>query len=122
MSTTEQAALATRIEIFLLTRAEWVSVETVCRGCEVTERLLRADGRRRPIFSRFAISSSTKGLKHIRHTTARERITYKHARQKVLIAHARALKEYAQAVHACVTGKLPDLHEVHTNQGLLFQP
>lgn len=122
MSTPDYKALATRIEMYLLALAEWVPVVDICRDCEVAERLLRADGRRRPIYSRFAISSSTKGLKHLAHTDARERIAYKHARKKVLIANARALRDFDNAVSACLTGKLPTLTEYHTGQGLLFQP
>jgi hypothetical protein len=118
MTAIDFTALATRIEIYLLTREHWVSVDDVCRDCGIAERLLRADGRRRPIFGRFAISSSTKGLKHMRHTTDRERIAYKHARKKVLIANARALKEYDTAIRECLTGKHPNQIEVHTAQGV----
>ena len=108
--------LSDRIEALLLSRAGWVAVEDVCSACEVPERLLRADGRRRPIFARFAISSSTHGLKHLSLTTAPERIRYKHSRLKVLIANRRALDEFNQAVHACLTGKRPNLVERHTGQ------
>lgn len=110
--------LSARIEVYLLTRPVWVPVEILCRDCEVSERLLRADGRRRPIYSRFAISSSTKGLKHIRHTTVEERLAYKHARRKVLVANARALREFQFAVADSITGK--PARELFTGQGVFF--
>jgi hypothetical protein len=112
--------LALRVDLYLLNSGGWVSVDDICQHCSVPERLLRADGKRRPIFTRFAISSSSKGLKHLAHTTARERITYKHARKKVLVQYARALKEFDTAVHNCITGR-PRI-ERHTGQALLFQP
>jgi hypothetical protein len=112
--------LASNIEIFLLLQGDWVSVEELCQRFAITERLLRADGKRRPLCGRFAISSSTKGLKHIRHATTEERITYKHARLKVLVANARALKEYDQALSNCLTGKRPAQVERHTGQGILL--
>jgi len=108
--------LATRIELLLLDRATWVPVDEICAACQINERLLRAVGRRPAIFSRFAISSSTKGLKHIRHTDARVRIAYKHARLKVLIANRRALDEYHAALSNCLTGRKPTLQERHTGQ------
>lgn len=111
--------LATQIETLLLERETWVPVEEICATCQIPERLLRADGRRRPIFSRFAISSSTKGLKHIKHTDARERITYKHARLKVLIANRRALDEFNNAIANCLTPTIPAV-ERHTGQMVLL--
>jgi len=120
MKTAAFTDLATRIEIYLNLCEDWVSVETICRECGVTERILRADGKRRPIYGRFAISSSIKGLKHIRHTTVSERLTYKHARKKVIVAHARALKEFTLALHDALTGKHPQQHEILTGQGTLF--
>jgi len=112
--------LANRIEAILLARAGWVSVEEVCALCEIPERITRADGKRRPIFSLFAISSSTKGLKHLDHTTARERITYKHSKQKVIVAYYRALRDYNNALANCLTGKFPRQEERFTHQATLF--
>ena len=108
--------LASRVEMFLLSRGGWVSVEDVCSACDIPERLLRADGKRRPIHTAFAISSSTKGIKHVSQTTARERIEYKHARLKVLIANRRALVEFTGAISNCLTGRRPDQIERHTGQ------
>jgi hypothetical protein len=112
---TDRAAI---IERYLLAARHWVSVEEICRACSIPERLLRADGRRRPIFSRFAISCSTKGVKHITHTTVRERIKYKHSRLKVLIANRRALDEFTHALHSNLTGHNPTF-ERHTGQIIL---
>jgi hypothetical protein len=119
MNSTE---LAAQIEIFLLAAGEHVPVKTLCDHFGIPERLLRADGKRRPLCHRFAISSSKNGengLKHIRHCTTAERLAYKHARKKVLIANARALQEYDRALHNCLTGKHPNKIERHTGQGLL---
>lgn len=111
-----QTDLQTQIEAFLLTEDRWFSVAEICERFRFPERLLRADGRRRPLCGRFAISSSTKGLKHISFATVPERLDYKHARRKVLVANARALKEYALAVNNCLTGRKPTLQERHTGQ------
>jgi hypothetical protein len=108
--------LADRIEALLLSRGGWVAVEEVCSACDVPERLLRRDKRRKPIFSGFAISSSTKGIKHIDFATRPERITYKHSKQKVIIAYRRALDEYKHAISNCLTGKRPNQVERHTGQ------
>lgn len=115
--------LATQIEMFLLVERDHVPVKRICERFGIHERILRADGKRRPLCHRFAISSSKNGengLKHIAHCTVRERLTYKHARRKVLVANARALKEYDAALHNCLTGKLPEQFERHTGQRTLF--
>lgn len=112
--------LAIRIESFLLTAKRWFSVAEICRACECPERLLRADGKRRPIYRKFAISSSTKGLKHLSFTTIAERLQYKHARLKVLISNRRALDDFAEASRSCLTGKFPDQRERFTQQATLF--
>jgi len=112
--------LAIRIESFLLTAKRWFSTAEICRACGCQERLLRADGKRRPIFRKFAISSSAKGLKHLNFTTVTERLTYKHARLKVLISNRRALDDLAEATRCCLTGKFPDQRERFTQQATLF--
>lgn len=112
--------LATRIESFLLTANRWFSVAEICRACECPERLLRADGKRRPIYRMFAISSSTKGLKHISFASIPERLQYKHARLKVLISYRRALDDFEEAKRNCLTGKFPDQRERFTQQATLF--
>jgi len=114
------ADLAISIDMYLRLAGGWVSVERVCSDCGLAERLLRADGRRRPIYSRFAISSSTKGLKHIIHTTARERIKYQNSRKKVLIANLRAIRDFKLAVADATTGKFPLQFERLTGQAILF--
>ncbi|CAN5356173.1 hypothetical protein BH09VER1_BH09VER1_28770 [soil metagenome] len=117
------ADLATRIEMFLLMRGDWVPVAEICREFDIPERMLRADGHRRPLCRHFAISSSKggeNGLKHLSLCTVRERITYKNNRRKRLIAEARALQEYGIASHNCLTGKKPLQIERHTGQGILL--
>lgn len=112
--------LAKRVEAYLLHRADWVPVEDVCTACEIPERLLRADGRRRPITSRFAISSSTRGLKHLRHATVAERLAYKHSRWKVLISYRRALDDYRHAVAATLHPTATPPREIHSGQLVFF--
>jgi len=112
-------ALQIAIEDHLLSAGDWVSVDQICERFGIEERILRADGKRRPICRHFAISSSTRGFKHLAHTTASERIAYKHARKKSLIAHARALKEFDAALHNCLHGR-PAVERL-TGQTLLFQ-
>lgn len=112
--------LATRLEIYLLTMARWVSVEEIETACSIPARLMRADGKRRPLYGRFAISSSTKGVKHLSFTNAQERIEYKHARKKVLVANARALRDFDSAIANCLIGKHPAQVERLTGQQTLF--
>jgi hypothetical protein len=112
--------LATQIEIFLLNREGWVAVAEICTHFRIPERMLRADGKRRPLLARFAISSTRagqNGFKHLSKTTVAERLEYKHNRIKRLIAERRALDEYTSAFHSCLTGK--PQHERFTQQGLL---
>ena len=111
--------LATRIEMFLLLRGDWVPVSEICQHFSIPERILRADGKRRPLCRHFAISSSTHGLKHISLATVKERIRAKHKPRKILIAAARAQRDYDLALHNCLTGKRPDQTERHTGQSLL---
>lgn len=103
------------ISDYLLTRADWVPVEEICTRFGINERLLRAHGRRPSLISGFAISSSTRGIKHIHHTTVNERLHYKHSRIKRLIAERRALKEHDLAVARCLT-RNPVLMEKPTHQ------
>lgn len=118
-----QPDLATRIEMFLLTRREWVPVEEICRHFQIPERLLRADGRRRPLCRHFAISSARggkNGFKHLSLCDVAERLEYKHNRLKRLVAERRALDEYATAITNCLTGKHPHQEERFTGQQTLF--
>lgn len=115
--------LAIEIETFLLARAEWVPVEEICERFKIDQRLLRATKNRRPLCHHFAISSSQSGkngLKHLSLCSLLERLAYKHNRIKRLIAEKRALKDYEQALHNCLTGKRPSLLERHTGQLVLL--
>lgn len=116
----DHGKLAILIESFLLTAKRWFSVTEICRTCSCPERLLRADGKRRPIYRKFAISSSTKGLKRLSFTNVAERIQYKHARLKVLISNRRALDDFAEASRNCLTGKFPRQEERFSRQATLF--
>ncbi len=108
------------INQFLLTAPRWFSTTEICQACGCPERLLRADGKRRAIYSKFAISSSTKGLKHLSFTDRPERLRYKHSRLKVLIANRRALDDFEEGKRSCLTGKFPDQRERFTQQATLF--
>lgn len=120
----ELAALANRIEMYLLARGNvYVPIPEICEECEIEERLLRADGRRRPLCRNFAISSTKNGqngLKHLFFTTPRERIRFKHAKLKNLIAYARALNDFKAAVRNSLTGSRPLQTERFTGQGILL--
>lgn len=111
--------LGSRIELYLLDRPDWVPVREICEHFEIEERILRADGHRRPLCRTFAISCSTRGLKHLRYSSPRERIAYKHARLKVGIAYFRAVREFDEAIGLQVTGN--PAFEALTGQRLLFK-
>lgn len=112
--------LATEIEIFLLASHEWVAVSEICRQFGITERMLRADGSRRPLLEKFAESSThngRNGFKHIAHTTVAERLEYKHNRLKRLVAERRAISAYNHALENCLTGD--PRQERHSGQTIL---
>jgi hypothetical protein len=116
----DPSAIALRIEQHLLARADWVSVAEICERFGVDQRDIRAKGRKQGhLLKPFAISNSVRGYKHIVHTTAAERIQYKHATRKNLVAYARADRQLAAALRNCTTRR-PMPHERHTGQLILL--
>jgi hypothetical protein len=114
--------LATQLEMHLLCKGGWVPVAEICAHLGINERDLRATGRKRAIFARFAISNSApgrNGLKHISLCSVAERLAYKHNRLRRLVAETRALRDYDLAVTNCLTGKRRQEFERHTGQSLL---
>jgi hypothetical protein len=115
--------LAAQIEIFLLTKGTWVPTAEICERFSIKERMLRQDGRRAGLLDCFAVSSTRggeSGFIHHRHLETAAWLPIKHRLRRHAVAELRKLKAWTQARARCLTGKRPDLQEVHTGQGLLF--
>lgn len=111
--------LAHQIEQHLLAQADWVSVADLCQRFSIDQRDLRAKGHRKPhLLKPFAISHSVKGYKHIARATIAERLQYKHACRKNLLAYVRADRQYRAALRNCTTRR-PIPQERHTGQLLI---
>jgi hypothetical protein len=106
--------------MYLLLKKDWVLVDDLCAHFQIDERILRADGKRRPLCRHFAISSSTRGLKHITNATTAERVRYKNSRRKTMVAAIRATREYNEALRISLTGKFPHQLERFSGQLTLF--
>lgn len=103
--------LSDRLESYLFAEPRWVPVAEICERFGIEERVLRAEGRRRPVHADFAISSArpgAHGFKHISHASIKERLAHKHACLRRIIAGARAKKDYDRALRNAITGKWPD--------------
>lgn len=100
--------LAARIEAYLFTAPRWVPKAELCERFSIDERCLRRDRRTAPIWAAFAISSDRKGengYKHLAHATVRERLDFKHRIRRNLVARARALRDYEQALSPRTPGE-----------------
>ncbi len=93
--------LAQRIEAYLLAEPRWFHAAEICRVFNLTsDRTLRADKDRPGLLSKFAISSSGHGFKHIRHATDEEFAdAYRRMRGHGIaeLVHARHLRRAREA-------------------------
>jgi hypothetical protein len=109
-------SLVIQIEDFLLANPRWVPVRELEERFGIDERILRAQGRRRPLLAHCAISNAepgNNGYKHIRHTTVRERLRAKHACRRRIIAGARADKDLKRAVAHALDGRFDKAGQGH---------
>lgn len=108
--------LAHEIEAYLLAHPRWVPVRELEEHFDIDERVLRANGKRRPLLAHCAISNSDpghNGFKHIRHTTISERLKAKHSYRKRLIAAARADRDLHRAIAHALDGKFDAAGQGH---------
>lgn len=111
-------ALASQIEIYLLTQQNWVSGEELCREFEVRERELRCHGDEPGLISDFTISHSRKGYRHVRNATSMEWLAFKFSLLRHAISEIRRVKRLSKARHNVITGKPPV--EKFSGQGILL--
>lgn len=115
--------LAAQIEMHLLTRGTWVSTLDLCERFGIKERQLRQDGRRAGLLDAFAVSSTRggeSGFIHHRHLPTAAWLPIKHRLRRHAISELRKLRTWSLARTRCLTGKRPDLREIHTGQLLLI--
>jgi len=113
-------SLAADIELWLLTRGDWVSAEEICQRFSIRPRMLRADGDRAGLLDQFAVSSTKEGgYKHIALISGDEFRRLDHRLRRHAIAELRRSKLWRRARRNCLTGRAPTV-ERHTGQGLLF--
>lgn len=112
--------LASRVEIYLLARADWVPVLDLVNHFGIRERLLRADetSGRSGLMDGFAVSSP-KGFKHASLVSTDEWLAIKHRLQRHAVSEIRKLRAWVRARRNCLQGLRPELVERHTGQGLL---
>lgn len=74
--------LENQIEEYLLARRDWVPAAEIAARFSVRARALRKLGGRPGLCSKFAISSTKKGLKHVDIASTAEWIEFKHSLRK----------------------------------------
>ena len=116
--------LAPRIELYLLQKQGWVSASEICQHFEISdERKLRGKDGKPGILADFAASSTRQGESgycHHRFLTTAEWLPVKHRIKRHSVSQMRSIRHQDNARHNILTGKRPDLREVHGGQGLLF--
>ena len=115
--------LAARIELYLLQAGGFVPTREICERFEIAERNLRAKGGEAGLLDDFAVSSTAQGQSgfiHHRHLPEEAFSSIAGRIRQHGIAELRKIKHWKQARHNVLTGKRPDLREVHSGQMLLL--
>ncbi|CAN5549453.1 hypothetical protein BH09VER1_BH09VER1_24910 [soil metagenome] len=115
--------LATKIELRLLQAGGFVSTRQICAEFSITKRRLRQDDDRPGMLDEFAVSCTTEGEAgyiHHRHLPDDIWLQVKGTRVGHALAELRRVRKWTISRHNILTGKRPDLREVHTGQALLF--
>ena len=115
--------LATRIELHLLQAGGFVPTREICDKFDIPERNLRAKGGEPGMLDDFAVSSTAAGQSgfiHHRHLPEEAFASIAGRIRSHGIAELRKIKHWRQARHNVLTGKRPDLREVHSGQLLLL--
>lgn len=123
MNSAEAKALAHQVEIFLLSRGGWVPVQDICTRFAVRERALRQDGDRPGLLDGFAVSSTRageSGFIHHRYVPTPDWLKVKHRLLRHAIGELRKVRAWDRGRQNTLTGKRPQLAEVHTGQLLLI--
>jgi hypothetical protein len=106
--------LQAQIEQFLLEAGDWVPGEVLAARFMINERHFRADGKIPGLVSKIAIFSCG-GLKHLRHSTVKERLACKHRLRKEIISRVRRERWLQEGTRNCLNGQT----ELHTGQDVL---
>ncbi|MFH0878583.1 MAG: hypothetical protein V2A34_02610 [Lentisphaerota bacterium] len=86
--------LQLRIERYLLSCRGWVKASELERLFDIRERQLRQLGKKPGLVTKFAISLSDKGFKHIALATTTEWIHARNAERRAAIARLRRIKDW----------------------------
>ena len=114
--------LARQIELHLLERGDWVSVQDLCSRFAIKPRMLRADGDRDGLLDDIAVSSTRggeHGFIHINLLGAPDYIRAKRRLRKHGIRELRKVKRWEQARARARIGLKPTT-ERYTGQLLLI--
>lgn len=115
-------SLPAQIELYLLNRGAWVSVDDLCTRFAIRPRMLRADGARDGLLDNFAVSSTRgneHGFIHINLLSALDYIRAKRRLRKHGIRELRKVRRWEQARARARIGINPTT-ERHTGQILLI--
>ena len=88
-----QASIGEQIEALLLRRKGWVSGDEIAAELGIDKRDWRAKGSRKGMISRFAISNSSRGLKHLRYVSEAEFDEYSSQRRRHAATELVTLRE-----------------------------
>ena len=112
------------IELYLLQANGFVSTTELCERFSITSpRLLRAAGGHPGLLDEFAVSSTRSneaGFIHHRHLPDADWYKIEERLRSHAISELRKVKWWRQGRHNVLTGKRPDLREVHGGQMLLL--
>ncbi len=117
MSTVQQS-----IEAYLLEHGGWVKAEEICSRFDVSERVLRGLNGVPGICSRFAISNTAKGYKHVENATTTEWLRFKHGMRRHGISELVRVSDLDRLRHNVTSStKRPKLtFEKDTGQAVMF--
>ena len=112
------------IELHLLHAGGFVPARDLCERFQLSDaRQLRADKGLPGPLDDFAVSSTRDGqhgFTHQRHLSQEEWAAIEHRLHSHGVAELRKVRHWRQARHNVLTGKRPDLREVHGGQMLLL--
>lgn len=117
-----QEAITTEIEIFLLQAGGFVATREICDQFQISKRSLRQDEGRPGLLDDFAVSSTNAGESgyiHHRHLANDQWSRVEKRMRDHGVSELRRVRRWRKARHNILTGKRPDLREVHTGQAIL---
>jgi len=115
--------LAARLNLYLLQAKGWVSAREICEHFGLNERQLRGKHGTPGILAEFAASSTRQGESgycHHRYLSTKEWLPIKHRIMRHSVSQMRSIRFQDTARHNILSGRRPDLLEIHSGQMLLL--